>query len=241
MAIALSGDFGWPVDRLTVRDSRFVEFDVEVVVSHESIFDHFEVEFPHAGNDGLARFGAFACVEGWILTLEHVEDFGEFLAFGGVFRLDRHGDNRLGELDRWQLDHLSGIAERIAGDRIARSDRASDIAAFEGIDLALSVPFRGVDLPELSDIFFFVAIGVIDSGVGLKFPRINADPKHIAGFGREDFEDQGAERVVRIGFAEEFFIGFLRIAAFDCRAIQGAGQVSSHAIEEGLDTYTVQG
>ena len=63
-----------------------------------------------------------------VLLAEHVERVAQLLAVVGALRLDRHRDDRLGKLDRREQDRLAGVAERVAGDRIAEADDADDVA-----------------------------------------------------------------------------------------------------------------
>ena len=99
------------------------------------MLDHFQVQLAHAADQGLAGFLVFAGTEGRVLPLHHLEHVGELLALGRAFRLDGHGDDRLGEVDRFQQDRLMGVAQRVAGYRVPQADDADDVASLDFRDL----------------------------------------------------------------------------------------------------------
>ena len=100
-----------------------------------------------------------------VLTLEHLQYLGQFLALDRILRLNGHRNNGLRKLDRGQFDHISCIAKRVASDRVTRANAAGDIAALKRFDLALPFAFRCMDLPELGNVFLLVAVRVVHSRI----------------------------------------------------------------------------
>ena len=116
------------------------------------------------------------------------------------------------------------ITDGIAGDCKTRTDHAADITGAHRINLAITVFFGGMDLPQLGDVLFLVLIGALDSCVLFQLAAINTNPIVVACFGRQDFEDQSAKRFFRIRFPRQRFVSVLRIDTFDRRSIERTGQ-----------------
>ena len=68
--------------------------------------------------------------------------------------------------DGWELNRIASIAKSVSGDRVSGTDRTSDVTAFDCIDLSLSIFLGGMDLPQLSDVFFFIPIRIQNARVG---------------------------------------------------------------------------
>ena len=126
--MAFAGDRDRLGNRFPVTNARLVDFDVEVEVAEQSILDDLQMQFAHSGNQRLPGFFVILGFESWILPFEHFQRFVELFPFGGRIWFDRHLDNRLRKLDGFQQNRRFGIAERVAGDGIARADHAHDIA-----------------------------------------------------------------------------------------------------------------
>ena len=138
-----------------------------------------------------------------VLLAEHVERFAELLAVVGALRLDRHRDDRLGKLDRLQQDRLAGVAQRVAGDRVAQADDADDVAGPGRCRAARPSCWRGsaragrrfpsCRLPGLSTRL-----------LGSSVARVDPHPGQVARLVRQHLEHEPAERLGRVGLAADF-------------------------------------
>ncbi len=171
LTIAFSRDARGTLDRFAIVYPRLVELYIEIEVASQAMLDHIEMEFSHPADQRLTRLFILDRFKGRVLSLKHLQDFGQLLAFHGVFRLDGHGKHRLRKLDGWQLNHIASIAERVAGDSITRADGTGDITALQRFDLALAFLLGCMDLPKLRDVLFLIAIGDVDSRVGIERPE----------------------------------------------------------------------
>ena len=131
-----------------------------------------------------------------------VERVAELLAVVGAFRLDRHRDDRLGKFDRLQQNRLAGVAERVAGDRLAQPDHADDVAGPGLVDLLFFL--RRVNPPQLRDVFLLVLARVQHARVRLERARVDPHPRQVARLVRQHLEHQPAERLLRIGLPLNF-------------------------------------
>ena len=126
--VAFAGDFDHPLDRLAIAHARLVDLHVEIEVAQQPMLDHFQVQLAHAADQRLARL-AFSLARNVGSCLRSMlECLAQLLAVVGALRLDRHRDDRLGKLDRFEQDRLAGVAQRVAGDRVAEADHADDVA-----------------------------------------------------------------------------------------------------------------
>src|SRR6187401_3200620 len=120
------------------------------------------MQFPHAADEGLPCF-ATDDVERGVLPLQHVERVVELLPLGAILRLDRHRNDRLGELDGLEQNWLTSVANRVAGNRLPQADDANDIPAAGLLDLLLL--FGGMNVPKLSNVF-------LDIFARIEHPRV---------------------------------------------------------------------
>ena len=134
-AAALADDLGRPGDRLAVADPRLVDLHVQLEIAQQPVLDHFQVQLAHAADERLAGLLVLVGAERRVLLAQHVERFAQLLAVVRALRLDGHRDDRLGKLDRLQQDRLAGVAQRVAGDRVAQADDADDVAGLGRLEL----------------------------------------------------------------------------------------------------------
>ena len=240
LAMALAGHIGRRGDRFAVADAGRMDLGVESELAQEAMLDDFEVKFSHASDERLSGLFILFGVEGRILTFEHLQDVRELLSFGGVLRFNGHRQHGVGELNTGKFDRMLRIAQRVAGDRISRSDGSHDVPCPDFRDLAILFPAGGVDLPQLSDILLLVALRVVDSGVGFERSGVDSDPVPVARLGREDLEHESAEGFLRIGAPGQFLVAVLGVDTLDRRHVARSGQVKPDGVEKGLDRDAVE-
>ena len=144
-------------DRLPVGDLRLADVGADVELAHQAVDDDLEVQLAHAGDDRLAGVLVGVDAEGRILLHQLAERHAELLLVGLGLRLDRHRDDRLGEVHRLEHDRVLGIADRVAGGDVLQADRGGDVAGPDLVDLLALV---GVHLEQAADALVAVALRV---------------------------------------------------------------------------------
>jgi hypothetical protein len=107
-----------------------------------------EMQLAHALDDRLARLLVGADVERRVLVGELVERHRHLLLVGLGLGLDRHLDDRLGELHHLQDDRLGHVAQRVAGAHVLDADQGDDVA---GIGLGDFHPRIGMHQHHAAD------------------------------------------------------------------------------------------
>ena len=94
-------------DRLLVGDLRPADIRIDPELAHQAIDDDFEMKLAHALDDRLASFLVRAQAEGRILFSQPAKRGAHLVLVGSRLRLDRDGDDRLREGDRFEHDRRS--------------------------------------------------------------------------------------------------------------------------------------
>ena len=77
-------------DGLAIRDLRFTDIRLNLVLAHHAIDDDFEVQFTHAANDGLSAVGIGVNFKSRIFLRQFVEREAHFFLIGLSLGLDRN-------------------------------------------------------------------------------------------------------------------------------------------------------
>ena len=128
LAVAGADDFGRVLDRFAIADPRLVDAHVQVEIAQQPVLDDFQVQLAHAADQRLAGFLVFLARKVGSCRFIISSTSASFLRSVERLRLDRHRDDRLGKLDRFQQDRMLRIAQRVAGDRVPQADDADDVA-----------------------------------------------------------------------------------------------------------------
>ena len=113
-----------------------------------AVDDDLEVQLAHAGDDGLAGVLVGADLEGGVLLGQALEGLAHLLLVDLGLGLDRHVDDRLGELELLQRDLGAGDVEGVAGARVLEADAGGDVAGHDRADVLTVV---GVHLQDAAD------------------------------------------------------------------------------------------
>ena len=89
---------------LAVGDLRAADVGLDLVLAHHAVDQHLEVQLAHAGDLGLAGLLVGLDLEGRVLLGQAAEGDRHLLLVGLRLGLDGDLDDRLGELDRLELD-----------------------------------------------------------------------------------------------------------------------------------------
>ena len=130
---------GLLADRLAVGDLRLADVGVDLELAHHPVDEHLEVELAHAVDHGLAGLLVGLDPEGRVLLGEALQRGAELLLVDLGLRLDRDGDDRLGEDDLLEHDRRVGGAERVAGGGLLEADAGEDVARVALLDLLARV------------------------------------------------------------------------------------------------------
>ena len=148
------------LDRLAIADPRPADVDLQLVVADHPVLEDLQVQLAHARDQRLAGLLVDPEGEGRVLARQRGQGLGQLPLVGRADRLDRHADDRLGELDPLEQDRVRGVAERVAGDRVLEADDADDVAGDRLLDLLAIV---GPDVVEPRADLLLVLAGVIDA------------------------------------------------------------------------------
>ena len=154
------------------------------------------------------------------------------VAAGGA---DRDRDDGGRELDHLQDDRRGGIAERIAGARLAEAGHGDDVAGVGGLQRDL---LAGVHAEETPDAARHPQRGVEDHLAHLEGAGVDADiedtPHVLVG---HDLEGQGGKGILIAREAPRFGIAMRA----DRPDVQRRGQEARHAIKQRLDALVLEG
>src|SRR3954463_8478068 len=121
---------------------------VDLVLAEHAVYQHLEVQLAHAGDLGLARLLVRPDLEGRILLGQAAERDRHLLLVGLRLGLDRHGDDRVVEGDRLELDRLFRRGQRVARDDLLDADGGRDVARVDLLDVLAVVGVHHQDPPD---------------------------------------------------------------------------------------------
>ena len=235
--VAALGVRGLP-DGFLIRHLRAADVGLDVELAQHPVDDDLQVQLAHPGDQRLAGLLVEAHLEGRILLGELGQCRGQLVLVGLRLGLYGDGDDGLGELHRLEHDRAVGVAERVAGRRIAQPDRGHDVSRR---DLRDVLPVIGVHLQDAADAFFLVFGGVVDIRPGLQSAGVHAEVRELADVGvGDDLEGQRRERLGRIGLARLGLTG-LGMPAHHRRHVHRRGQVIHDRVQERLDALVAEG
>jgi hypothetical protein len=210
-------------------------------VSRHAVHEHFEVQLAHAGDLGLAGLIVGADLEGGVLLGQAAERDRHLLLVGLRLGLDSDLDHGLGKDDVLEVDRVSGVRQRVAGDDLLDADGRGDVARVYLGDLLALVGVHHQDAPD--------ALGapradVQDLRARLQVSGVDAEVGELADVGvRRDLEGEGRERlgVVRVTHdITRLLLAFDQFGAADGGHVQGRGQVVDDRVEQGLDALVLE-
>ena len=196
------------------------------------------MQLAHAGDERLTGLFVDRRLEGWILLAHLFERFGEFLLFVGGFRLDRHGNDRLREGNRFEKNRFFDVAERVAGYAEAKPDYPADIARGDRIDERTVIRLNA---PELGHVLFLFGAGIQNARIRFERSGIDAYEVHVAVRMRLNFENERAEGIRIDEFARLLLFRIGGIDAFNGGQVVRSGEIIADAVHNGLNADAVEG
>jgi len=153
-------------------------------------------------------------------------------------RLDRDGDDRLGELHALQDDRMGRITERVAGADVLETGQGDDVAGIGLLDVLAVVRMHQ---EHAADALLLVAGRVDDALAGFDLAGIDAAEGDRADEGVvHDLEGEHREGILVRRIADGGLFG-LEIDAFDRAAIDRRRQEVDDGVEQGLHALVLEG
>src|SRR6266478_2355817 len=228
---------GLLADGFAVGDLRLAYVGVDFELAQQPVDDDLEVELSHPVDQRLIGLRVHVDLEGRVFHGEARQRLAELLIVGLGLGLDRHRDDRGGEVHRLQHDRLVGIAQRVARPRVLEAHDGGDVAGRDRLDLLALV---GVHADQTPDALLLVARRVVDAGAGLERPGIHPHEGELAHEGVvHDLEGEGGERRLAVGRARLVQPRF-RIDPVQRRYVERRRKIVHHGVEHGLDTLVLE-
>src|SRR4051812_28873440 len=232
---------GRAADGLAVGDLRATDVRLDVELAAHAVDQHLEVQLAHAGDLGLAGLLVRLDLEGRILLGQAAEGDRHLLLVGLGLGLHRDLDDRLGELDRLELDRRVGRRKRVAGDDLLDADAGGDVA---GEDLAELLAVVRVHHQDAPDPLGAAGRHVEDARAGLELARVDAEVRELADerVGHDLERERGERRAVvgRPRLLLRLLLAADLDAAGDGRDVERARQVVEDGVEQRLDALVLE-
>src|SRR4051812_14465299 len=139
---------GGAADGLAVGDLRAADVRLDVELAAHAVDQHLEVQLAHAGDLGLAGLLVRLDLERRVLLGQAAQGDRHLLLVGLGLRLDGDLDDRLGKLDRLELDRRVRGGERVAGDDLLDPDARGDVARVDARHLLAVVGVHHQDAAD---------------------------------------------------------------------------------------------
>ena len=184
-------------DALAVGHLRPAHVGVHAELAQQPVDDDLQMQFAHAGDDGLPGLLVGAHAEGRVLVGQLHEALAQTVLVDLGLGLDGHEDDRLGELDGLEHDGAALVAEGVARGRDLEAHSRRDVAGEHLGDVFAVV---GVHLQDAADPLLLVLVGVVDVRARFERARVHPEVRELAHEGvGHDLESDGRERLVVVG------------------------------------------
>ena len=186
---------GRGLDRLPVRDLRFLEVDLDLEALAQLAHGDLDVELPGAGQQHLVGLRVARQAQHRVLLHDPVQGLRDLVLVPARLRLDGEGRGRLGELDGRVDDGVRLVAERVVGLGLLQLRHRAEVA---GLDLGHRRLVLALEEEERAHPLREIAVGVVDGAVRLQDTRVDAeeaDPSRVRiGQRLEDERGEGRAR-----------------------------------------------
>ena len=158
-------------DLLAVGDARRVEHDLNAEAALELAHQHVDLDIARAADDHLVGFCVVDDAEGRIFLVQAVETLRHLVFLAAGLGRDGHAVARLIEGNGRDLDHLTRLAERVAGLDLVHLGDGADVAAGELLDLGVLLALGNVQAAEL--------LGLARAGVDHRHIGLDGAGEHL--------------------------------------------------------------
>src|SRR5258707_1239720 len=228
---------GFACDRLTVSNLWATHVCLNLKLAEEPIYNHFQVQFTHTINDGLAGFYIGMQLESRILLRQLIQRNCHFILVSTCPWLDGDLNDRLWKDDRLQDDRMLSIAQCIAREGVAQAYGSTNVTRTDFIDILAMIRVHTQQAP---DTFRLILGAILNSRTFRQRTRIDtqirqAPNKRI----RNNLEDQRTKRCRIIYLARNCLI-CIRIDALWSWNIKRRRQIGNHSIQHCLHALVLQ-
>ena len=193
---------GFAVGHLRLAD---VGFHAELAL--HAVDDDFQVQFAHAGDDGLARLFIGAQTEGRVFLGQTAQGDTHLFLVGLGLGLDGLRDHGLREDHLFQRDDAVGIAQGFARGDVLQAHAGGDVAGQNFRDFFTLV---GVHLQDPADALFLAADRVVDAGARLQNTGVHAHEGQLTDVGvGHQLEGQGGKLLAVVGPTDDGLVVFV--------------------------------
>src|SRR5581483_5413659 len=184
---------------------RLAHRGVHAELAHHAVDDDLQVQFAHAGDERLPCLLVEADPERRVLFGKLAQGLGHLVLVGLGLGLYGLGDDRFGELDRFEDEGSGRVREGVAGEGVLEAYGGDDVA---GGGFAYFFALVGVHTQEASETLLLVARRVEDGAAALDLARVYADVGQAAHvLVLHDLEDEAHHGLVVVGPALLFDAG----------------------------------
>src|SRR5699024_2219454 len=210
---------------------------IHIEFAAQAVDEDLEVEFAHAGNDGLAGLFITAHSKGRVFLGQTRQRDTHFFLVGLGLGLDGLRNDRLGELHALKKNVRIQIAKGFTRCDVFQTHDGSNIACVDFLDLVAAV---GVHLQNATNAFA-LALGRVVHGVArTEHTGINPHKRELTDVGvGHQLEGQGGKLAGVIGFARDGL--FVVINTLNSGNVDGRGQVIDHGIQHALNALVLEG
>ena len=206
-------------DLLAVGHPGLGELGVHAEAALQPGENHVHLHVAGAGDHHLAGFGVVDPVEGQILLVQADEAGGDLVLLALGLGGDSHGVAGLGEGDGFQLDHLAGIREGVAGLDLLHLADGADVAALQLLDLLGLLALHHVQAAQL---LRGAGAGIDQLHVGLEVAGDDLHEGVLAVLVGDGLPHQGGGQGA--GEGHELVHLAVGVLAHEGAALQGGGQ-----------------
>src|SRR5205085_5788880 len=223
--------------RLPISDLGFAGVRIYFELPEHSVADNFEMQFAHAGDDGLAGVLVRIHAESWIFFSQALQRDAHFFLIQLCLWLNRHRNDGIRKGRRLEQDWMVLIAESIAGGDVLDANDGCDVARITSFDVFALVR---LNLDQTRNPFALVRARIVN-GVALgKGSGINPEENQLADeWVAPKLERERAEISTVVGRRLHWLMR-IGLHPLRWRNIQRAWQVIDNCIEQVLDTDVLQ-
>src|SRR3989449_2952514 len=221
-----------------VCDLRPADVGLHAELPQHAVDNDLQVQLAHAGDQGLTSFLVETDLERGVFLGQLGQRGTELLFVGLRLGFDGHGNDRFGELHRFQYDGMVLVAQGVAGRRVAQADGGDYVA---GGGLRNVLPVVGMHLQDTADQFLLAFIRIVDIGARGEGSGVHTEVGQLADIGVcDDLEGERGEGFVRIRTALRRCPLPGRIAPFHSVLVHRGRQVIDDGIQQRLHALVAE-
>ena len=226
-------------DGFAVGNLGLAHVGVHAEFAGEAVNDDFQVQFAHAGDQGLVGFIIALHAERGVFLGQLVQSGGKSVAVGLGLGLDGNFDNRIRNVQRFQNDFALFVAQGVAGGGVFQTHQSHDVASASPFHVFTLV---GVHLQDAANAFALAGVGVVHGHAGFKETGVNAEEGQVTDEGvGEKLEHQTGKGFLVVAMAFHNFFGLAGNVAGHGRDVHRRRQVVHHGVQQGLHTHVAEG